>query len=282
MKLISTVRIALLAAAAAVLALAVGVALAHEQREGEVQWVVGFLNEPAYEGQVNGVYLKLTKQAPEASGEERNGHDGGGTSMDKGEDGQEGGQDDGHGQDDDQSEEGSDDDGHNEEGGDNGAALTASQDQTDAVPVEGAEKTLQVEVTHVPTDASKVLNVRPLFNAPGEYVADLIPTAPGVYEFRFFGAIDDEQVEETFVSKGAGGDFDDVRSSVGSQFPVKLPELREIEGAVRGAQNTAAQAQDTAISADDRASSAGVLATVGIVLGAIGMVVGVAVALKRR
>ena len=61
MKLISTVRIALLAAAAAVLALAAGVALAHEQREGEVQWVVGFLNEPAYEGQVNGVYLKLTK-----------------------------------------------------------------------------------------------------------------------------------------------------------------------------------------------------------------------------
>ena len=67
--------------------------------------------------------------------------------MDKGEDGQEGGQDDGHGQDDDQSEEGSDDDGqsddmrdddgHNEEGGDNAAALTASQDQTDAVPVGG-------------------------------------------------------------------------------------------------------------------------------------------------
>ena len=295
MKFITTVRCMLLTTAAAVLALAAGVALAHEQREGEVQWVVGFLNEPAYEGQVNGVYLKLTKQAPEASGEEKNGHDGGGTSMDKGEDGQEGGQDDDHGQDDDQSEEGSDDDGqsddirdddgHNEEGGDNAAALTASHDQTDAVPVEGAEKTLQVEVTHVPTDASKVLNVRPLFNAPGEYVADLIPTAPGVYEFRFFGAIDDEQVEETFVSEGAGGDFDDVRSSVDLQFPVKLPELREIEGAVRGAQNTAAQAQDTAISAADRASSAGVLATVGIVLGAIGIAVGVggvAMALKRR
>ena len=161
----------------------------------------------------------------------------------------------------------------------------ASHNQPEAAPVEDAYETLQVEVTHVPTGASKVLNVRPLFNAPGEYVGDLVPTAPGVYEFRFFGTIGGKTVEETFVSKGAGGDFDDVRSSVDLQFPVKLPELREIEGAVRGAQNTAVQAQDAAISADDSASSAAVLAIVGIVLGAVGITVGVggvAVALKRR
>ena len=43
MKFITTVRCMLLAAAAAVLALAAGVAFAHEQREGEVQWGGGFL-----------------------------------------------------------------------------------------------------------------------------------------------------------------------------------------------------------------------------------------------
>ena len=118
------------------------------------------------------------------------------------------------------------------------------------------------------------MNLRPLYNAPGEYAADLIPTAPGAYQFRFFGDIDGGQVEETFVSEGAGGDFDDVRSSVDLQFPVRLPEIREIEGAVRGAQNTAQQAQDTAIDAEDSASSAGVLAIVGIVLGAGGIAIG--------
>ena len=129
------------------------------------------------------------------------------------------------------------------------------------------------------------MNLRPLYNAPGEYAADLIPTAPGAYQFRFIGTIDGEQVEETFVSKGAGGHFDDVQSSVDLQFPATLPEIREIEGAVRGAQNTAQQAQDTAIDVEDSASSAAVLGIVGIVLGAVGIAIGVggvAVALKRR
>ncbi len=257
MKFITTVRCMLLAAAAAVLVLTVGVAFAHEQREGEVQWVVGFLNEPAYEGQINGVYLKLTEKT---SGEQEDGHSGNGMSKNEGDE---------H----DSGEATSED------------SPEASHNQPEAAPVEDAHETLQVEVTHIPTGASKILNFRPLYNSMGEYVADLIPTAPGAYEFRFFGSIEGEKVEEAFLSKGAGGHFDDVRSSVDLQFPVKLPELREIEGAVRGAQNTAAQAQDTAISADDSASSAGVLAIVGIVLGSIGIAVGVggvALALKRR
>lgn len=224
MKSILPVAIPLLVAAAATLALTAGVVLGHEERDVEDQWVVGFLHEPAYEGQINGVYLQLVKQSSE-------------------------------------------------------------HDQAAADPVEDAHETLQVEVTHIPTNSSKVLNLRPIFDAPGEYVADLIPTAPGAYQFRFFGTVEGEKVEEAFLSEGAGGDFDDVRSSVDLQFPVKLPELREIEGAVRGAQNTAAQAQDVAISADESASSAGVLAIVGIVLGAVGTaagVGGVAVALRRR
>ena len=257
MKFITTFRCMLLTAAAAVLVLPVGVAFAHEQREGKVQWVVGFLNEPAYEGQVNGVYLKLTEKT---SGEQEDEHSSNGMSMDEGDE---------H----DSGEATSDD------------SPKASHDQPDTVPLEGAHETLQVEVTHIPTRASIILNLRPVYNAPGEYVADLIPTAPGAYEFRFFGTVDGDQVEETFLSKGAGGHFDDIRSSVDLQFPVKLPEVREIEGAVRGAQNTAAQAQDVAISADDNASSAGVLAIVGIVLGTVGMTVGVggvALALRRR
>ena len=361
-------------AAAVVLALSAGTVFAHEQREGAVQWVVGFLNEPAYEGQINGVYLKLTRQT---SGEQEDGHDGAGMSMDMGDDGP--GH---HGSVEAESpmsvkltaeedpaggvnvnimtqgftfapesvnldhvpgeghahiyadgvklgrvysswthvsglapgsrtirvtlnantheeyiwngqtveaevvlQVGQGADHHGDNMMEDDAASSAEHSQTNTVPVEGAEQTLQVEVTHIPTGDSKVMNLRPLFNAPGEYVADLIPTAPGAYQFRFVGTIEGEKVEEVFLSEGAGGDFDDVRSSVELQFPVQLPEIREIEGAVRGAQNTAVQAQDTALAAEDSASSVGILAIVGIVLGAVGTaagVGGVALAMKRR
>ena len=48
------------------------------------------------------------------------------------------------------------------------------------VAVEGVHETLRVEVTHVATGKSVELSLRPLFGSPGEYTADLIPTAPGV------------------------------------------------------------------------------------------------------
>ncbi len=82
MTSISTIRFLLLAVVAAATALAAGAVFAHEQREGEYQWVVGFLAEPAYEGQVNGVYLKLLKQASEAPGEHGNEHEGSGETHD--------------------------------------------------------------------------------------------------------------------------------------------------------------------------------------------------------
>ncbi len=198
--------------------------------------------------------------------------------------------DDDHGRDsgethDDTDQDGDDDHGRDSDETHDGDASTAGHDQGGMVSVEGVHETLKVEVTHVPTGASKVMSLRPVFNTPGQYAADLVPTAPGVYEFRFFGAIEGAEVDETFVSEGAGGDFDDVRSSADLQFPVTLPEIREIEGAVRGAQNAAEQAQDTAIDADESASSAGVLAIVGIVLGAVGIAAGVggaALAMRSR
>ena len=59
--------------------------------------------------------------------------------------------------------------------------------------VEGLQDTLQVEVTHMPSSVSKVMNLRTVFNDPGHYAADLIPTSPGHYRFRFFGTIEGER-----------------------------------------------------------------------------------------
>jgi hypothetical protein len=215
MKALRAIKLWLIVAVVAALVLVAGPVLAHERREvGQYHFVVGFMVEPAYEGQKNGVSLTVSRESE---------------------------------------------------------------------PVEGLEEPLQVEITHVPTGASKTMELRSIFNDPGHYTADLIPTAPGQYRFRFFGAIEGMEVDETFQS---GPDtFGDVESSGELQFPEALPAVREIEGAVRGAQATAQEAQDAAVRADDRAGSASVLAIVGIALGAVGIVSGIGgafLSMRRR
>ena len=89
------------------------------------------------------------------------------------------------------------------EGLKNGVDLRVLQADTEA-PLERLQDTLQVEVTYVPSTVGKVLKLRPIYRTPGHYTADLIPTAPGHYRFRFFGSIQDTAVQETFDSKSGG------------------------------------------------------------------------------
>ena len=141
------------------------------------------------------------------------------------------------------------------------------------VAVEGLESTLQVEVTHQASGAARIFDLRAVPEQPGDYAADLIPTAPGVYEFRVFGMIEGLAVDETFVSRGGGGDFDDIVSSAALQFPETLPEMRELESAVRGALNTAQEAQDAALAAGE-SSAPSALSIAAIIVGAAGIVAG--------
>ena len=158
------------------------------------------------------------------------------------------------------------------------------------IPVEGLAETLQVEVTHVPSGASRIMDLRAVFQAPGDYTADLIPTAPGVYQVRVFGSIEETAVDETFVSAGGGGGFSDVVSKTDLYFPEPLAEIRELESAVRGAVAAAQEAQDAALAASsdtdsEDGDSGNTLAIVAIVLGAAGAVAGSAagiVAVRRR
>lgn len=141
------------------------------------------------------------------------------------------------------------------------------------VAVEGLESTLQVEVTHQASGAARIFDLRAVREQPGDYAADLIPTAPGVYEFRVFGMIEGLEVDETFISRGGGGDFDDIVSPGELQFPETLPETRELESAVRGALNTAQEAQDAALAAGE-SSSPSALSIVAIIIGAAGILAG--------
>ncbi|MBM3925219.1 MAG: hypothetical protein FJ320_04420 [SAR202 cluster bacterium] len=193
-----------------VLALNLAVVQAHERRNvGPYKFVVGWDAEPAYEGQRNGVGVRIT-------------------------------------------------------------ASNTTQ------PVEGAQETLQVEVTHVPSGARQTSLMRAVFRDPGHYTVDILPTAPGQYRFRFFGTVGGTTVNETFES--GPNTFDDMEAIDAIQFPEKLASLRQIEGAARGAQTAASEA-------DDKASSAQVLAVAGIALGVIGLIAGGAglwLALRRK
>ena len=213
------------------------IALAHEDEEtGDYSLVIGFLNEPAYEGEINAVSVRVTHV-------------------------------------------------------DDHATHSAEPDG-----VEGLDQTLQVEVTYVPTSTSKTMDLIPVYDDPGHYVAYLIPTAPGHYRFRLFGAIEGEEIDETFDSMAGGGNFDDVQTASAIHFPEPLPSVREIESAIRGVQEAqqaqqaqlAQQAQQTqqARLADDSDTDADApLGIIGVATGVVGIVVGAAamiVATRRK
>ena len=245
MRLVFNKRYWLAAAVAAVLGLAVGTVVAHEGREvGDYRVNVGWIVEPAYEGFPNGVEVRVIKVV-------------------------ESGGDDHHGE----STATADDHHHGE------STAAADDHHGDSGAVNGLENTLQVEVIYVPTGASRVVTLSADADEPGRYTADLIPSTPGVYELRVFGAIEGMLVNETFASHGGGGDFDDIQSPVALQFPEELPSAREMESAVRGAINTAEEARDAA------EEGPGVLPIIALAFGVAGMVlgiVGLVVGLRRR
>ena len=156
-------------------------------------------------------------------------------------------------------------------------ASIAGQHEGVAVPLEGLEGSLQVEVTHIASGTSRTFGLEAAWGDPGHYVAGVIPTASGVYEFRIFGAIEGTPIDETFVSAGGGGDFDDIQSSADLQFPEQLPELREVVGAAQGARDIAQQAQDAALAAQadgDGDGSGNALAVVALIIGVVGALLG--------
>jgi hypothetical protein len=161
------------------------------------------------------------------------------------------------------------------EGGPNAALIRIAHHEDDE-PVSGIEDNIKVEVTHMPTGMKKTFALTESRGAPGQYVANFIPTSPGTYVFRFTGDINGTKVDESFTS--GAGTFDDVRPARELQFPLEVGSSREIEGAVRGV-------QASAVDAEDAAASARTLAIVGLVVGAAGLAVGgtsIAMRLRRN
>jgi len=86
---------------------------------------------------------------------------------------------------------------------------------SEETPVEGLDETLQLEVSY--GGKSKILKLRAVYNSPGNYTADLIPTQPGDYSFHLTGKIGDATIDETFDS--SKGEFSSVNPITDIQFP---------------------------------------------------------------
>ncbi len=70
--------------------------------------------------------------------------------------------------------------------------------------VTGLEGTLQVKVTHIASGVSKTLVFHADRSEPGRYLAPFVPSEPGGYQFRVFGAVEREPVNEYFNPEDAG------------------------------------------------------------------------------
>src|SRR5918912_2452892 len=85
-----------------------------------------------------------------------------------------------------------------------------------AVPVEGAEKTLKVRIRQGAT--TREFPLRAVFGQKGYYVADLMPTREGDYQWTFVGSVNGEAVNDTFDT--ADGKFNKVQSASPLEFPL--------------------------------------------------------------
>jgi hypothetical protein len=150
------------------------------------------------------------------------------------------------------------------EGQKNAASIRISQAGSNpAVPVQGVEKTLKVQIRQGAT--TREFALRSVFGQQGYYVADMVPTREGDYQWTFVGAIGDSQINERFDT--ADAKFNKVESIASLQFPQALPDP-----AHSAAVASAAQAE---------AQGARTLAYVGIGLGVLGLLAALAAWMGR-
>ena len=109
----------------------------------------------------------------------------------------------------------------------------------DGAPLEGAEKTLKVTVS-IGDQSTDPMELRTVFDAPGEYRADLIPTVVGGYTFHFTGTAGGEKVDQTFVSPKDG--FDEVDGTTDIAFPKQAPTTTELAEKLASVERKAADA----------------------------------------
>src|ERR1700704_1617872 len=109
-------------------------------------------------------------------------------------------------------------------------------------PVTGADKTLKVQIRQGAN--TQPFPLRAVFGQNGYYVADILPTRDGEYQWMFSGSINGDTVNETFDT--ADGKFNKVEPQAALQFPLALPDPAQSSAAVQAAQADGAAARTLA------------------------------------
>jgi hypothetical protein len=122
----------------------------------------------------------------------------------------------------------------------NAASIRISKAGTNpAEPVTGAENSLKVEIRQ--GAQTKSFDLRAVFGQPGYYVADLLPTRAGDFQWTFSGTIGSDQINEKFDS--ADGKFDGVKASSALEFPIAAADPEQMTAEIQSARAAAQSAQ---------------------------------------
>jgi hypothetical protein len=93
-----------------------------------------------------------------------------------------------------------------------------------APPVEGAEKTLKVQIRQ--GSDVREFPLRSVFGQKGYYVADIVPTRTGDYQWTFIGSLNGDQINENFDT--ADGKFHGIEPLDALQFPITTGDPTQI------------------------------------------------------
>jgi len=124
----------------------------------------------------------------------------------------------------------------------NGASIRISKAGTNpAEPVAGVEKTLKVDIRQ--GGQTRSFPLRAVFGQAGYYMADIVPTRDGDYQWIFNGSIGEDQINETFDT--ADGKFNSVLAQNALQFPITAPDPAQVNAEIQSARAAAQSAQTT-------------------------------------
>lgn len=93
-----------------------------------------------------------------------------------------------------------------------------------APPVEGVEKTLRVQIRQ--GNDVREFPLRSVWGQKGYYVADIVPTRVGDYQWTFVGSINGDSITEKFDT--ADGKFNGIEALADLQFPVTTGDPTQV------------------------------------------------------
>ena len=119
----------------------------------------------------------------------------------------------------------------------NAASIRISQAGSNpAVPITGAEKTLSVQIRQ--GSDMRTFPLRTVWNQPGYYVADIVPTRAGDYQWTFTGTINGDTVNDMFDT--ADAKFNKVEPIAELQFPLAFGDESQVASTANVGQTIAA------------------------------------------